>query len=283
MKKFISMLLLVAIFQTGIYMYLDRIMLVPSASFSQKPIAEASKLQVDPQKISTDRKYYVTIQSTTAKFYTTDNRLKRKISLKPQQNITYFSWVPDTDIALIGISSNTSRGTSVTLKPVNLETNSHPVEPRISGLARGSKIKDVAFSAQVNVTYIMVKGQYNSSVYRTDANNHLRRVLNNSSVQKIAAFQSEDMLLYDSNKNGSVYALNNKGKRMIVSPSIGKYALIGTDKNDNIYIGRLSSQGIVSAILKGTLGGQFTNYKTLTYPYPVASITINYDGKLQLT
>lgn len=282
MKKFINLLLLTAIFQTGIYYYLDRVVLVPSASFSQQSIAEGSKLQIDPQNISTDRKYFVKMESNAAKFYTINNQLKKQISLKPRENITYFSWVPDTDIALIGISSNTSRGTSVKLKPVNLETNSYPVEPIISGLSKGSVIKDAAFSSQVNVTYILVKGQYASSVYRTDANNNLHRVFNNSSVQKIAILQSEDILLYDSKKNGSIYALDSRGREIMVSPKIGEYALIGTDKNDNIYIGQLSSPGVVSAILKGTLKGNFTEYKTLNYPYPIASITVNYNGKLRL-
>lgn len=277
------MLLIAAIFQVGIYLYLDRVVLMPAANFSQRIITDESKLPVDPQNISKDQKYYAKLQTTSVKFFTADNILVKEVPLQVAESVSYFSWVPDTHLALIGISSSTSRGTSVTLKPVNLDTNSHPQEPKISGLSGGSKIDAVAFSPQVNVTYILVKGKTVSSVYRTDANNHLTKVFTSSSIWRIAAMQSEDMLLYDNKQDGSVYALSNNGKRKIVSPKVGQYALIGTDKDDNIYIGRLSSPGVISTVLKGTINGNFTEFQALNYPYPVASVTINYDGKLRLT
>jgi hypothetical protein len=169
----------------------------------------------------------------------------------------------------------------VTLKSVNLETNSHPVEPKISGLSRGARIDEVAFSPQVNVTYLLVREKHASTIYRTDANNKLRQVLRSSSIQRIAALQNEDMLLYDNKQHGIVYSLN-KGVRKVLSPNIGHYTLIGSDKDDNIYIGRLSSDGLAAAILKGNINGNFTEYKVLNYAYPVTSITVNSDGKLRL-
>ena len=134
MRKYINMLLIVAIFHE-------------------------SKLPVDPQNISKDQKYYAKLQTTGVKFFIADNILVKEVPLQVEESVSYFSWVPDTHLALIGISSSTSRGTSVTLKPVNLDTNSRPQEPKISGLSGGSKIDAVAFSPQVNVTYILVKGK----------------------------------------------------------------------------------------------------------------------------
>lgn len=282
MRRFIKMLVIVVIFQAGIYLYLDQVVLVPFTKFSQQSIADRTKFPVDLQKISTDKKYYVKLQTNNALFYTADNKLVKRIALRVKESITYFSWVPNTDVALIGISINTSHSTSVILKPVNLETNSLPQEPKINGLPPGSKIENVAFSPQTNVTYILVRGKHTASVYRTDANNRLRKILSKSSIQRIAVLQSEDMLLYDSKQTGAVYALNNHGKRLMVSPRAGQYALIGTDKDNNIYIGRLSGSGAVSTILKGTVNRVFAEYKALNYAYPVASVTINYDGKLRL-
>lgn len=276
-------MLITIIFQAGIYFYLDRVILVPSVNFTQSSVKEEPKMQVDPQMVSTDQKYYAKLETNGVKFYTADNKLVKEIPLQDLESVTYFTWVPDTDQALIGISSDTSRGTTVTLKPVNLETNSHPVEPKISGLPRGSRITDVAFSVQDNVTYILVKGKYNTSVYRTDANNNLRLVNINSSIRRIASLQSKDMLLYDNKRNGAVYVYENfRKKRKIISPTGGRYALIGIDKDDNIYIGRLNGSGLISTILIGTINGDFTEYKTFNYPYPVASITVSYDGKLRL-
>ncbi|MGE5397089.1 MAG: hypothetical protein ACM3MK_06075, partial [Chitinophagales bacterium] len=141
---------------------------------------------------------------------------------------------------------------------------------------------NVAFSTQTNVTYMMVKTKYGTSVYRTDANNHVRRVINNASIGRIAIMQSEDRLLYD-NEKGVVYSLRNSGRRIRISPEDDKYALIGTDQNDNIYLARLSSPGVVNSVLKGSINGDFQEHKILDNPYPLASVTIDYDGKLRLT
>lgn len=207
--------------------------------------------------------------------------MKQQFTLKQGERVSYFSWVPKTEIALVGITSNSARGATVTLKSINLETNSHPVEPKISGLPSGSKIVDAAFAPQVNVTYMLIKENNFNAIYRTDANNNLHLLLYSASVQRIAALQSEDRLIYDNNPKGVIYALT-KDVRKVLSPSIGQYALIGTDKDNNIYIGQLSGPGVVSTILKGTINGDFKKFKTLNFAYPVASITVNNDGKLRL-
>jgi hypothetical protein len=281
MRKYIITLLIVILFQTGIYLYLDRVILVPSAKFSQQAIIDKDIQSIDPQKVSTDQKYYVRLQTAGVMFYSANNQLQRRYTLKQGEKVSYFSWVPKTEIALVGITRNSAKGATVTLKPINLETNSHPVEPRISGLPRGSEIVDVAFAPQVNVTYMLIKENNFNAIYRTDANNNLRLLLHNASVQRIAALQSEDRLIYDNNPKGVIYALT-KDVRKVLSPSIGQYALIGTDKDNNIYIGQLSGPGVVSTILKGTINGDFKKFKTLNFAYPVASITVNNDGKLRL-
>lgn len=281
MKKYLRMLLIVIIFQAGVYLYLDRVILVPSAHFFQQSITNRPILSADPQKVSQDQKYYAKLETSAVSFYTADNKLKRTLPLKKGEIVSYFSWVPDTDLALIGISRNHLLHATVTLKPVNLETNSHPVEPKISGLSRGARIDEVAFSPQVNVTYMLIREKHASTIYRTDANNKLRRIMRSASIQRIAVLQSEDMLIYDNNQNGVVYSLN-KGVRKVVSPSIGHYILIGSDKDDNLYIARLNSAGLAAAILKGNISGNFTEYKVLSYAYPVASITVNSDGRLRL-
>jgi hypothetical protein len=281
MRKYIITLLIVILFQTGIYLYLDRVILVPSAKFSQQAIIDKDIQSIDPQKVSTDQKYYVRLQTAGVMFYSANNQLQRRYTLKQGEKVSYFSWVPKTEIALVGITRNSAKGATVTLKPINLETNSHPVEPRISGLPRGSEIIDVAFAPQVNVTYMLIKENNFNAIYRTDANNNLRLLLHNASVQRIAALQSEDMLIYDDNHKGIVYSLTKVGLK-VLSPSTGKYVLIGTDKDNTIYIGKLSGPGVVSTILKGTVNGDFKKFTTLNFAYPVASITVNNDGKLRL-
>jgi len=281
-RKHINMLLVAIIFQAGIYIYFDRVMLVPAANFSQQIITEGSKESLDPQKVSSDQKYCARLQTNGVSFYTADNRIVKEVPLEEEESVSYFSWVPNTHLALIGICADTSKGTNITLKSINLDTNSFPQEPKINGLAKGAKLENVAFSPQTNVTYIMVSSKTSKSIYRTDANNHLTKVFTSSSVLRIACLQSVDMLLYDNKQDNSIYSLSNNGKRKMVSPKSGKYVLIGSDKDDNIYIGKLNSSGLVTTVLKGTITGNYKEFKALINPCPQSSIIISYEGKLTL-
>ncbi len=282
MRKYFRLLLVALLFQAGIYLYFDRVVLVPAANFSQHIILEGNKQTVDPQKVSTDQKYYAKLQTDSILILTADNKEVKKVPLQTEESVSYLSWVPNSHLVLIGISNSTSKSTNVTLKAINLDTNSFPQEPKISGLSAGAKIDSVAFSPLVNVTYMLVTAKTSSSIYRTDANNNLTKVLTSSTVARIACLQSVDMLLYDNKSDKSVYARSTNGNIKMVSPKVGHFVLIGSDKDDNIYIGQLSSTGLVATVLKGTINGKFTECQAFSTPSPQASITVNYDGKLKL-
>lgn len=285
-RKLISLLklLLAAIvLQIGIYYYLDQVVLVPAANFSQHIISDGNNESIDPDKMSTDHNYYANISDTAVTFLTADNQTVKDIPLQDKDIVSYFTWVPNTHLALFGLSSDTAYNTTVTLRAVNLDTDSYPVEPKISGLAKGYKIDYVAAAPQVNVTYIMVSNQTYSLIYRTDANNQLTRVLTASTGTRIACLQSVDMLLYDNKNSGIIYARSSNGKRKSISPKTGKYSLIGADIDDNIFIGQLDKTGKITSVLKGSINGDFTECETMISPCLPQNMTVTYDGRLQVS
>lgn len=284
MKKFFIILILAVIFQAGVYLYMDRVLLLPAADFSQQTVSEGNQQAVDPTKITTDQKYLANLEPTAVVFVTADNKTVKELTLGTGEVVTYFAWVPDSHLALIGISTTEAQGqtTTVTLKPINLDTNSKPQEPKITGLALGSKIEAVAFSPQVNVTYMLITGKNAAMIYRTDANNSLTKVLTSSYVTRIACLQSSDTLLYDNKQDRSIYTKSIKGTVKLAAPKTDKYALIGADKDDNIYIGKLNSSGLVTVVMQGTLKGNFVDLQTLISPAQPAVVTVNYTGNLQV-
>lgn len=282
MKNTMKLLIIAIVLQAGMYLYLDKVLLVPAATFSQHIVTEGNKVALDPQKISSDKKYYAKVESTEITFLTADNKTVEQLPLQAKDIVSYFTWVPNSHVALIGISNETSSSTTATLKSINLDTNSIPVEPKISGLAKGSQIVNVVFSPQVNVTYMLITNKTSSLVYRTDANNQLSKILTAAVGTRIACLQSVDMLLYDNAKTGVVYTRSSNGSLKVVSPKTGKYSLIGTDKSDNIYIGKLDKSGHIATVLKGTTKGDFKDYQTLINPCLPAAATVDYDGTLQV-
>jgi hypothetical protein len=287
-KKLIPWLLVVIVFQVALQLCVGRYLshlLAPAGGSVTVTKVNNSDTQ---QYLSYDGSFRADVSKDAVKIYAAGSNLPAKeIDIGPTEKLTYFSWLHDRDIALAGISKPGTKGTICTLEPLNLTvTNSQSVVPAMTGLAKGAEIANVAYSTDTNVIYIQVKAGTVSTIYRTDANNNLTEVDNTpAAIGRIANLKSEDALLYDSISTGRVYLVDQNGKQWI-SPHDGhQYALIGTDKNDNIYIARLSnpqtpsSTRLADAILAGTKDNAFT-LKQQLQPSLVDSITVSYDGKI---
>lgn len=300
MKKLALWLVAAVVFQLCIYLYLDRVLLVPAVSQVSvtSPVTQISgKVS---KWLSYDGSFRAEVSKDWVKFYSVkDNRLVNEVTIGSTEKLTYFSWLPDRDIAFAGISKPGAKGATCVLKPINMLTDSHPVEPAIGGQSKDAEIVDVAASPDINVIYIQVKNGNASAIYRDDANNRLTQVPNTPAlIGRIANLKSEDGLLYDSINTGRVYLVDSNGRRQL-SPNDGnQYALIGTDKNDNIYIARLSSPASASgrqtssrtggsrlaeAVLVGTADGYFSPLPQAGLPNPVDYIKVTYDGTISIS
>lgn len=279
-KEYLYMLLISIALQIGVYYYVDQVVLMPAASFSQQAVLDVSKLPANPAHISSDKKYYVEMQAQGVVFYA-DNNIITEIPIEAEDRITHFSWVPETHLALIAISGSMSDDTTLSLKIYDVESDSFVQEQQIIGLPGDSRIISAVFSSQFNVSYVLVKDSKATSIYRTGKNNFPVKLFTGSSVSRIALLQGTDILLFDNNQGTSaVYSITEKSKQKMISPREGQYALIGTDKDDNIYIGQLAGEGVISTVLKGALDGSFAEIQPLENPYPLASVTVSFAGKL---
>ncbi|MGD0621297.1 MAG: hypothetical protein ABSA82_02375 [Thermacetogeniaceae bacterium] len=302
MKKLIPWLIAAIVLQLCIYLYLNHL-LTPSVAggYTLTPTASGGVQAGVQQLFSYDGSFRADVSKDAVKIYSTgDDSLKKEIDIGATEKLTYFSWLQDRNIALAGISKPGKLGAICTLEPLNMVTDSQSIKPTITGLSKDAEIADVAYSTDTNVIYIQVKSGAISTIYRTDANNVLTKVDNTPSViGRIANLKSEDALLYDSVNTGRVYLVDKKGKQWISPQDGSQYALIGTDKNDIIYITRLSSAQdrartgknsgsnasgrLADMILTGGLNEAFTPLQQSGLPYPVDSIRVTYDGTIKLT
>ena len=280
-KKLIVWLLAAFLLQYRIYDYLDRVVFAPAASFSLQTIAASSA-----NIYSYDKSYYAELTGHDLKIYASSgNSLVKDVTLDSNETVSYLSWLPDRNIILVGMSADYATTTTATLLSIDPETGSKPVSPEIRGLAKGARIESVAFSTKTNVTNILIRDEYGTWVWRTDANNYLRRLnLNDWDINRIASLKYQDTLLYDDTVLGSVYAYFYGGRISKVPFGARQhYALIGTDQNDNIYLGALDSHDLVTGIFKGKINGDFTEIKTLDPPAQVNSVTVNNDGAISVS
>jgi hypothetical protein len=293
-KKPIFWILATIVLQLCIYFYLNNHLLTPSVAYTIRPADSGSVQSGVEQYFSYDGSFRADVSKDAVKIYAIgDDNPAKNIAIGPTERLTYFSWLQDRNIALAGISKPGRLGTICTLEPLNMVTDSQSIIPTITGLSKDAEIADVAYSVNTNVIYIQVRSGVVSSIYRTDANNMLTKVDNTpSSIGRIANLKSEDALIYDSVSTGRIYLVDKKGRQWISPQDGSEYALIGTDKNDNIYIARLSSaqdssgttsNQLADMILVGGLSEAFSPLQQSGLPAPVDSITVSYDGAIKLT
>ncbi|MGE5417852.1 MAG: hypothetical protein ACM3UZ_14035 [Acidobacteriota bacterium] len=281
MKKLAQWLIVIIIFQLSIYTYADRVLLVPSVSFSQNLVETYQKTGAT-NLISYDGAYVARTSANGLDILKSQsNESKYHLDLNEKESITYFSWLPDRYVALVGINKEGKNTTTVILKPINLETGSQPEEPSIKGLPKQSRIADVTFSTATNVIYLCIKSHEKAMVYRVDANNNISKVKTTQWIGKIGSLKSKDALVYDSTTKNKVY-VRYKGAVKQVSPTDGQYALLGVDKSDTIYIGQLDPDGKVTSVLEGGMNEDFTVFKEMPKAYSVDSLVVTYDGDLHI-
>lgn len=271
-------LIVALLFNTGIYLYFDRVLLAPTSAFWVNTNTDAS---VGGQAYySRDRRYLAVTKPQTVEIYAMPGKkLVRTIELGTQR-VSYFRWLEDRNLALMAIHNVKGYEDSpVVLSYINPTKQEHELTTTIKNVPPGSKIVDVAYSTATNVIYMQVQTSTNPNlyrVYRTDANHDLTRTyLTTSKIGRIGVLYDQDALIYDNQSENTVIARFGDGSWRVISPTVGKYHLVGVDQKNNIYIAKLNAEGLAVTILRGSLGITFETERTLQTPVPVSQLKVS--------
>ena len=163
--------------QGGVYLYLDQYMFAPTTDFN---VAGASKddtknfpdIKEGTKYVSYDRQFMAVVTESSLKIYKANESKPTTIDLKGR-SISYFSWMPDRNYAIMGLYDSRE----VVMARLNADDPEHEVDTKLEDLPRNSKIVDAAYSEATNVVHMKVKVQENAyKIYRTDSNYDTRRV-----------------------------------------------------------------------------------------------------------
>jgi hypothetical protein len=267
------------LFHLSIYLYLDQILFAPNASFEVKAMSD-SAVTSGQAYYSRNRRYMAIVNGNTVEIYTMPGKkMVRSIALGDQR-VSYFKWLGDRDLALMGLYKDIGvESSEVVLTHIDPVRQGNEVATTIKNLPFGSKMVDAAFSTATNVIYMQVHISSNPDlyrVYRTDANHDLTRTyLAGTRIGRIGVLYDQDTLIYDNIPEDTVIARNGDGSWRVISPTIGKYRLVGVDLNNTIFIARLNKDGLVDTILKGKLQQSFESYKTLPTPKDIRHVKLS--------
>ncbi|HWR41047.1 MAG TPA: hypothetical protein VN611_16275 [Patescibacteria group bacterium] len=275
-RKLALMIVAGAILQLSVYLYLDQILFAPTAAFTVKDTEQTQVVSGGKAYYSRDRKYMANITEDAVELYTMPGRsLVRSISLNGQK-VSYFKWLEDRNLALMATYDEESANGKVVLSQLNPLDDKHEMSTKVEKLPKGSKIHDVAYSTATNVIYMQVQTAVKPEayrVYRTDANRELSRIFfNTNKVGRIGVLPYQDIMIFDNLENNTIVARNGDGSWQVISPTAGKYRMIGVDAKSDVFIARLNTEGLAENVLKGNAKGSFVPHKKL--PAPVEAVTL---------
>ncbi|MCX7781674.1 MAG: hypothetical protein N2491_12340 [Negativicutes bacterium] len=277
-RKLITWLAATLVFQLTVYLYLDKILLAPSSAYQVSATADQA-VTSGKAYYSRDRRYMTIVKNSEVEIYAMPGRKPVRTVDTGSNQVTYFKWLEDRDLGLMGLYSEQPDGSRVVLTQVNPEVEGQGLATTISKLPKGSKIVDVAYSTATNVIYIQVQTGTNPDmyrVYRTDANQELARIyFNTGRIGRIGVLFDQDSLVFDDLEKDAVFVRHGDGSWQAISPQNGKYRLVGVDLKNTVYLARLNAGGLAETIYTGKLGGRFREHRKLNAPTDVRNLKVN--------
>lgn len=277
MKRILLWILASLLLQGGIYLYTDQVLLAPTSPFQVKVAQNQPDATTSGQVYySRDKKYMARVTADKIQVYAMPaQKLMRTVELG-DEHVSYFRWLDDRDLALVGLYTDIAGSRQVKLTRLNPLTSGYEVSTTIKDLPAGSEITSVAYSTATNVVYMKVTRNNISRIYRTDANHTLTRIwLNTYNIGRIATLVDQDCLIYDDLNHDTVNIREANGSQRVISPPTAKYRLIGTDQDNNIYIARLNNEGLGESIYTGRLLVGFRLTRDLPTPVDASTLKLS--------
>ena len=278
-RKLVTSLVAGLVLQGSVYLYLDQVLLAPTASF-EVSAAVGSQTSIEGKVYySHDRRYRALVKTDSVEIYSMPgSKLVRTVPLKGQQ-LSYFKWLEDRNLALMGLYTETSSEYNrIVLTQLNPVSEGQELATTIKNLPPESKITDVAYSTATNVIYMQVQVASNPDryrIYRTDANQDITRIyINTSRVGSIGIISDQDSVIYDNLDDGTIIMRHGDGSWKLISPVVGQYRLIGVSAKNSIYIAKINAEGLAETVLQGGLVEGFTQKRILQPPVDIRSLQI---------
>ncbi|AEF18161.1 MULTISPECIES: hypothetical protein [Thermoanaerobacterium] len=202
--------------------------------------------------------------------------------------IQYYTWLNDRN-RIIYFYKTYSRGSeAIQLEAYDLDINNKIKIDKLIYAPRNSHIENVTLSPLTNMIYInVVDANGYSYLYRIDIMGQITNFrLPVKRITRMYELQRKDVLLYESS-NGIIRVIKNGSGYTFLS---GGFSLIGTDSNDNVYVGKLDSDNKVVEIYYGTIDKSFKNWSHIKLNHAIDpnqvyilpkdnALTVTFDGK----
>jgi len=272
--------------------YIDHYFLATDSKVVTKKVVEDKSVQeksidinvpTDAQKtlVSYDAKYLSYFQDEQLKIVDCKDGKVQTIKAEDGAKICFSEWLPDRNRMLL-VEKNTSDNSSkLILYSYDVSKDEKIKSKDLSWGGTNALVEDIQLSTLTGVQYVKVSSDNEgSTIYRIDRNTDMSKINTIPKfVSNIALVRHEDILVYEGSVYNKIYATNRQ--EAISINGVDKLKLIGTDSDDNVYIGQLKDD-LISKVYYGKTSQDINQWKSVNLKVPCSkeNLFISSDNKV---
>ncbi|AGK96704.1 hypothetical protein [Clostridium pasteurianum] len=277
-KRIFSWIIISLVIQCSIYLYLNNFYFSPEGNIKVTKIDSVNKInKIKPNvtftntdkdiSLSDDFTYTAYMSGGLVKIVDTTTGKERKINFTKGIQCLAYKWVPGTNRMIIAEKLNGSSGKIIKFFSYDADKQAkaeiYNYESKKEDAVTAGQSVDLQISELTGVLYAKVS--YSSvldRIYRIDRNETLTRVSTvTRNIGNIAVASNDDQLVYEDLTYDRMRSNYTPQKTIILNGGVYRSSLLGSDNNDNFYIGVGKSQ--ISKIYYGKLTENTSSWKEL--------------------
>jgi len=272
--------------------YLDHYFLATDSKVITKQVVENKsnklknidiKIPENAQNIlvSYDAKYLSYFEDGELKIVNCKDGKVKTIDSEDGTKISFSEWLPDRNRMLLVEKNSNDESSNLILYSYDVLKSEKLKVKELSSGGINSEVQDIQLSTLTGVTYVNVSNNGNKNkIYRIDRMGDITKINTIPNlVSNIALVRHEDKLVYEGLVYNKIYAVGLQ--EPISFNGAEKLTLIGTDNDDDVYIGELKNN-LVSKVYHGKISQDTNQWKVLTLQNPVGKndIFVSPSGKV---
>jgi len=231
--------------------------------------------------VSYDAKYLSYYEDDKLKIVNCKDGVIKNIDVEEGTKISFCEWLPDRNRMLLVEKKSNDASSNLVLNYYDVGKGEKVKIKDLAWANPKSEVEDIQLSTLTGVTYVKVssKGE-RSSIYRIDRMGSMTKASTIPNfVSNIALVRHEDKLVYEGLVYNKIYVTGSQ--EAITVKNIDKLTLIGTDDNDNVYLGELKDK-LITNIYYGVASANTSEWKSIELQQPAekSDIFVSEVGKV---
>ena len=217
--------------------------------------------------VSYDAKYLSYYENEGLNIVNSKDASVKKIEVEEGSKISFYEWLPDRNRMLLVEKKSNDESSNLVLYYYDVAKNEKVKIKDLAWSDTKSEVKGIQVSTLTGVTYVKVSNKNErSSIYRIDRMGSMTRINTIPNfVSNIELIRHEDKLVYEGAVYNSIYVTDRNEPLSI--KDVEKLTLIGSDDEDNVYLGQLKDN-LVEKIYYGKTSEKTEVWKSLNLQTP---------------